>query len=106
MCKKPNFYFRNYKRNSCHDQCRTSKRIMHKRIEIGNIVMDMEGRYKIIFKGNADEEQLKCNPNCRWAWKTLKLRFDTEMSAMDFIKANAREFFEVLFDDIKNGTYE
>lgn len=101
MSKQPNFYFRNNKRDLWHDDYKNAKRIMYKRIEVGSIRMDMEGKYKVIFMGNASEEALKRNPNCRWAWKTLTLRFKSQQCAMDFIKANAREFFDVLFDDIK-----
>lgn len=105
MCKKLNFYFRNYKRDKWRDVYSNAKKIMYKRIEVGSIKMGMDGRYKIRFMGNASEESLKHNSNCRWAWMTLKRRFDTQQEAMDYIISNAAEFFDVLFDDIKNGTY-
>lgn len=108
MLKKPNFYFRNYKldaRDIWYNSYRNAKRIMYKRIEVGNIKMDKNGTYKITYQGNTSEETLKRNPNCRWAWMTIKRRFDTQQDAMDFITSNATEFFNVLFDDIKNGTY-
>lgn len=108
MSKKSNFYFRNYKldaRDIWHNDYRNAKRIMYKRIEVGIIKMDMDGKHKIIFRGNATEETLKRNPNCRWAWMNIKRRFNTQQEAMDFITSNAYDFFEVLFDDIKNGTY-
>lgn len=108
MAKKPNFYFRNYKldsRDLRYDDYRHAKRIMYKRIEVGSIKMDMDGKYKIIFRGNASEDTLKRNPNCRWAWMTIKKRFLSQQEAMDFITSNATEFFDVLFDDIKNSTY-
>lgn len=108
MSKKPNFYFRNYKldaRDIWHDDYRTAKKIMYKRIEVGVIKMDNNEKYKITYQGNALKEELKHNPNYRWTWRTIIRRFDTQQDAMDFITSNATDFFNVLFDDIKNGTY-
>lgn len=49
MSKLPKFYFRNYKldaRDLWHNDYKNAKRIMYKRIEVGSIKMDMEGKYR------------------------------------------------------------
>lgn len=104
MSKQPHFYFRNIKRDKWDTAYKSGKRIMYKRMEVGQIQF-VDGGFQLRFIGNASPEQLASNPNCLWSWRIFAKRFDTVQEALDFITIHAEKFYNRLFDGIKDETF-
>lgn len=77
---------------------------MYRRHEVGWIEVQEDESWKIVFQGNANEQNLAKNPNCKWAWKQLKQRFSTLEEAQKHIKENNKTFFALLYRGIQDGT--